>query len=260
MRSWSFGLVSVLALSGCLFGRKQEAPPPPIETLELVRARTDSLFTAGRELFRRGKWGQTLATLERAVVYMEYADPRRPLAHFMMGEAHMGDGNQLLAVREFRRVADEAPSDTLAADALLRAGDAYADLWRRPQLDPTYGESGLAIYRELTERYPRTPAARRAALRIQELQEKFAEKEFRAAMFYYRIKAYESAILLLRNVIALYPRTAVVQEALVKLVQSYRILRYEEDLRETCEYIEEFFPATLPEVRSLCPPAPPGDS
>lgn len=248
----AFPLLGVLLLSGCLFGRKA-TPPPPLETPDVVRARTDSLFELGREFFREGKWGKALQALDRAVIYMDYTDPRRPLGHFMMGEAQMGEGNQLMAVREFRRVADEAPSDTLAADALLRAGDAYADLWRKPQLDPTYGESALAVYRELATRYPTTPAARRAALRIQELQEMFAEKEYRAAMFYYRLKAYESAILMLRNVVALYPRTTVVQDALVRLVQSYRMLRYEEDLRETCEYIEEFFPATLPEVRSYCP-------
>src|SRR2546430_8850043 len=36
-------------------------------------------------------------------------------------------------------------------------------LWRKPELDPSYGESALAIYQELAGRYPGTDAAARRA-------------------------------------------------------------------------------------------------
>jgi outer membrane protein assembly factor BamD len=155
-------------------------------------------------------------------------------------------------VREFRRVADEQPDNPLAPDALLRAGDAYADLWRRPELDPTYGEAARSVYQEVGTRYGGTPAAARAALRLTALSEKFAQKEYQSALFYFRFKAYDSAILLLRGVIASYPRSQVVPDALERLVRAYQILGYKEDVKETCDYIVQYHPD--PEgPRRLCP-------
>lgn len=248
-------LAGVMVLSGCLF-RGKPKPPPPAETVETTRARADSLWLVANDHFRHGRWAKAARALDRGLLIMDYADPRRSRGHFMMGEALFGQGNQLQAVREFRRVADENAADPLAPDALVRAGDAYADLWGKPELDPTYGETAMTTYREVLERYPGSPAAQRASARILALQEKFAEKEFKTAMFYFRIKAFESAILSLRNLVATYPRTAIVPDALVKLVETYARLEYAEDLRETCQYVQRFFPDTYPraEQRS-CPPA-----
>jgi len=202
----------------------------------------DSLWTRAVAEFDRGRWSQAQKLFERLAPALPYGDPRYFRLHFFLGEALFAEGHQLQAVREFRRVADEQPEGELAPDALVRAGDAYADLWRRAELDPTYGESARAVYDEAGRRYPGTPAAGRAALRIAALNEKFAAKEYKNALFYYRFKAYDSAILLLRALIASYPRTAVVPDALGRLVRTYQILAYEEDVRETCNYISQYYP------------------
>ena len=252
---------SLVALGGCLFGGKNDPkPPPPIETVETTAKRADSLFEVGSAYFRAGKWNNASKALDRGVLIMTYDDPRRPLAHFMMGEILFAQDNQLQAVRELRRVADEGGTDSLAADALLRAGDAYAALWQKPELDPTYGETALSTYKEVQQRYEGTSAAKRAGARISQLQEQFAAKEYRTALFYYRLKAYDSAILSLRNVVASWPRTKVVPDALVKLVQTYYKLEYQEDLRETCKYITRFFPDTAPRVAATCPAAEPAET
>ena len=151
-------------------------------------------------------------------------------------------GSHLEAAREFRKTSDDTPNDPLAADALLRVGDVYADLWRRPELDPSYGQTALATYQELVNRYPGTNAATRAQGRIADLQERFAYKEYRAALYYFKLKAYDSAILYLKDVAATYPRAAITPEALVKLVQAYQKLGYKEDVEETCGYIRRFHP------------------
>jgi outer membrane protein assembly factor BamD len=242
-----------LLTAGCLFGGGGPRPAAPVETVETTRVRADSLWRVSNELFRRGKWSRLTPVLERTVMIMDYADPRRARGYFMLGEAQMGQGHFLQAVREFRRVADEAASESLAPDALLRAGDAYGALWRRPELDPTYGEQAMATYGEVLERYPGTTAAARAQQRITELREKFAWKEYRAALFYFRFKAYDSAILSLRGVIANYPRTAVAPEALAKLVEAYAIQGYQEDLRETCGFVSRFYPQVAPTVSRTCP-------
>jgi outer membrane protein assembly factor BamD len=251
-------VVGVVALSGCLFKGKPK-PPPPAETVEATAARADSLWREALRQFRAAKWNKAAVSLDRAMLIFDYADPRRPMAHFMMGEVLLAQDNQLQAVREFRKVADENASDALAPDALLRAGDAYAALWRRPELDPTYGETAMTTYREVLERYAGTTAAAQASQRILTLGELFAEKEYNTAMFYYRIKATDSAILSFRNIVATYPRTRIVPRTLEQLVRAYHRLDYVEDLKETCQYIARFFPDTAKRVVLECPAEAPGE-
>jgi outer membrane protein assembly factor BamD len=202
-----------------------------------------------------GKWGDAEKLLNRAVLEFAPGDSRVARAHFYLGEALFAQGRQLEAAREFRKASDETPNDPLAPEALLRLGDVYADLWRRPELDPTYGQTALSTYQELLNRYPGSGAAKRAELRIAELNERFAYKSYKAAVFYFRLKAYDSAILYLKDLVATYPKAAVVPDALIKLVQAYKALGYREDVQETCGYIQRFHPRA-PKVREVCPAKP----
>ena len=246
-RSMLIGLLAAVVACG---GRKPGGVPAPAPAEAL-----DSLWRRAEAAFARSDWTDAQKLFERAGPLLAPADPRYLRLHFYQGEILFAQGSQLQAIREFRRVADERPDDPLAPDALLRAGDAYADLWRRAELDPTYGETARTVYQEVGSRYGGTPAAARATVRLAELAEKFAAKEYKNAMFYFKFKAYDSAILMLRSVIANYPRSAVVPEALAHLVRAYQILDYQEDVKETCAYIAQYHPA--PDgPRRLCPATP----
>jgi outer membrane protein assembly factor BamD len=215
----------------------------------------DSLWTRAQAAIRRGKWGDAVKHLDRLLLEFPPGDPRVAQAHFFEGEAQFALGSHLQAVREFRKVSDDTPNDPLAPEALLRAGDTYADLWRRPELDPSYGQTALATYQELLNRYPEGSAAKRAQQRINDLQERFAIKEYKAALYYMRLKAYDSAILYLKDLVATYPRSSVAPDALLHLVQAYRTLGYKEDVQETCGYIRRFH-ASAPGVGKACPQGP----
>jgi outer membrane assembly lipoprotein YfiO len=249
---WLFTVTLFLA-AGC-GGKSPEVAPTPSSSAAAV----DSLWGRGEAAFNGGDFGAAQRLFDQLSPMMGEGDPRYLRLHFFMAEILLAQGNQLQAVREFRRVADERPDSPLAPEALLRAGDGYADLWRRAELDPTYGETARGVYQEVTTRYGGTPAAARAALRLAELSEKFAAKDYKTAVFYFRFKAYDSAILMFRSVIANYPRSAVVPGALERLVRSYQILGYQEDVKETCAYITQYHPdPTGP--RRLCPvPVAPG--
>ncbi len=221
---------------------------------EASRAQVDSLWQVANREFRRGKWAKALTQYERLALELNASDPLQVEVRFRIAECYFGQKEQLQAAREFRRVSDETPNHPLAPLALLRAGDAYADLWRRPELDDTYGKTAVATYRELASRYPDSKAAARAQARIAELEEMFAVKEFKAAQYYLRLKAYDSAILYLKDLVASYPRSRAAPAALLKLVEAYRRIGYLEDLRETCGYIHRFH-ATYPGAAEACPPA-----
>jgi outer membrane protein assembly factor BamD len=248
-------VLAALFLVACGGGPGNEnrtVAPAPVSAGGASAATLDSLWRQAEQAFRKGKWGDSEELLNRLLLEFPPGDPRIARAHFYLGEALFAQGRQLDAAREFRRTSDETPNDPLAPMALLRLGDVYADMWRRPELDPTYGQTALSTYQELMNRYPGSDAAKRAQLRLAELSERFATKAYKAALFYFRLKAYDSAILYLKDLVATYPKTSVVPEALIKLVQAYRALGYREDVQETCGYIRRFHPQAL-KSSDVCP-------
>jgi outer membrane protein assembly factor BamD len=254
--------LAITTLAGCGGGRSPEATTTPANTPDYEGAspqQVDSLYRLAERYVRQGRWDDAIKQLERLLLEFSPGDSRIAQARFWLGDAKFVTGAHLEAAREFRRVSDETPNDRLAPDALLRVGDVYSDLWRRPELDPTYGQTALSTYQELLNRYANSPAAARAQARIAELQERFAYKEYRAAIYYFKLKAYDSAILYLKDLVATYPRAAVAPDALLKLVEAYRRLGYQEDVQETCGYLRRFHPDAL-RGDTHCPGPPAGTS
>jgi outer membrane protein assembly factor BamD len=248
------GLVLLTACGGGRPRKEPEVAPTPVTASS---ATIDSMWRRAEFAVRHGKWGDAEKLIDRVLLEFPPGDSRIARAHYYLGEAYYAQGRQLEAAREFRKASDETPNDPIAPDALLRLGDVYSDLWRRPELDPTYGQTSLATYQELLNRYPGTNAAERAQLRIAELNERFAYKAYKSAVYYFRLKAYDSAILYLKDLVATYPKATVVPDALVKLVQAYKTLGYREDVQETCGYIRRFHPKA-PGAKNVCPAEPAG--
>lgn len=247
--------IPILLLTGACGGSAVGAAPvaPTSGAEALSGAQLDSLWATANAAFREGDWTETLLRVDRFALEAPRTDPRQVEAHMLRGEAHFGRGERLEAAREFRRLSDGYPSHTLAAEALLRVGDAYAELWRRPELDPSYGETARATFQELLNRYPGTSAAARAQVRLDELNDQFALKAYKAAQYYLRYKADNSAVIYLRDLLREYPRADVAPAAVLDLIRTYNRLGYVEDARETCGYLRRFHPGTAG-TDDACPP------
>jgi outer membrane protein assembly factor BamD len=243
---------ALLVLGACSHGppASQLAPVPVDPTVSKLR--TDSMWNKGLKDFRHGAFRSASEIFQRVLLEFAAGDPRIPQAHFYLGETYFATGSQLQAVREFRKVSDDFPNNPLAPEALDRAGDAYASLWRKPALDPTYGRSALATYTELLNRYPDSPAAAKARVSVADLNDKFAYKEWQTARYYLRLKAYDSAILYMKALVAAYPNTPSAQAALVQLVTTYRALGYVEDAQDMCGALQQYHPDTK-DLGKLCP-------
>jgi outer membrane protein assembly factor BamD len=247
-------LAIVLLLTAACGGGTPDTAPDPQATLRATPEQLDSLWLAAEARLAEEEWNDAAVIYQRLMLELPRGDRRLAASRLALGEARMGQKSYLQAVREFRRTADEHPTDSLAAVGLLRAGDGYAKLWRRPELDPTYGAQAIATWQELLTRYPESPEATAGRDRIRGLEEWYAVKSYKAAEFYLKYKAYDSAILYLKDLVARYPGASVVPEALGKLVGAYRELGYVEDIEEVCGY----FRSTHPEAAQLaeaCPAA-----
>ena len=225
--------VSLLLLSGC--GAKLDPSQHPTP---------ESLYEASMKAYRSGRWNAARQGFQRLTFELPPRDDRSADVRYYLAECMLQQGERLEAARQFRRVADEYPRHRLAPDALLRAGDAYLKLWSNPELDPAYGETALATYTELLGRFPSSPAAPRAQLRVAQLNERFAAKDFRNGDFYLRFRAYDSAIIYFKDIIARYPRTSYAPKAVLGLVKAYDRIGYDEEKHEMCLHLEQYYPGT----------------
>ncbi|HXF96810.1 MAG TPA: outer membrane protein assembly factor BamD [Gemmatimonadales bacterium] len=207
-----------------------------------VAPRPETLLNEARREFRQGHFRQSLLLFQRLIFELPPGHPDLPEVRYYLAESHFQTGDRVQAASEFRRVADQHPASPYAPLALLRAGDAHLRMWRRPELDPTPGQTALAIYQELAGRYPGTDAAARAQLHVRQLREWFADKAYKNGMFYLRRKAYDSAIIYFKDVVANYPDTPRAPDALLRLVDTYRAIGYGEEREETCAHLRRFYP------------------
>jgi outer membrane assembly lipoprotein YfiO len=210
------------------------------------------LLEVSEDLFRHGKCGDAALGFQRVTALMPVRDSAAVRARFLLAECHFDAGEFLEAARQFRRVANEAPTHPLAQTALLRAGDSQAELWTRPELDPTYGQAAKVTYQEVAARYPRTTVSARASAKLAALAEKFAEKEFKNGNYYFRLGANTSALLYYRSVVSEYGATSFAPLALVKMVEAYNKLGYEDERDETCSNLRRFYP-NAPRLDDVCP-------
>jgi outer membrane protein assembly factor BamD len=241
-RSILLGLVATLVVGGC--GRPLDVSqfPTPL-----------ALYEAGMEKFRDRKWADAILAFERLTLDVGARDPLLPLAHWHLGLARLSNDERLLAAQSFTRLAEQAPDDTLADDAIFQAARAYSGLWRRPELDPQYGLLAETQYRLLLALYPDSRFADSASVSLRRLDDRFARKDYDIGMHYVRRRAYDSAIIFFKDVVRNHPESDVARLSMLRLVEVYRLpaLNYREDAAEVCSALRAAYP-TDPAVLAAC--------
>ena len=243
------GILACLLLGSCAAcGGPTQANTAPDVQPEVEMAR-------GMQLFRHGQFRKAQLVFQRLTFEFSVTQEELAQARYYVAECSFQLGDYVQAASDFRKVADEFSTSQYAPTALLRAGDSNLRLWHRPELDPSYGEAALAIYQELAGRYPESDAAGRARLHVRRLESQFAEKAYKTGIFYMRRKAFDSAIIYFKDVIANYPNAQRAPDALLRLVDSYRAIGYTQEMQETCEHLRRFYP-NASQLQASCPPPP----
>jgi outer membrane protein assembly factor BamD len=206
-----------------------------------------AVYDSSMAAYRVGDCDFAEAGFKQVALSYPARDERQADARFYTAECLFNRRQLLEAARVFRRITDEFPRHRLAPDALLRTGDAYAEMWKTPDLDPTYGETAVATYQELMQRFRGTPAADRARLRIAQMESWMAGKEFKSGTYYIRMRAYDSAIIYFRGVVANYPQSDFASLSVVKLIEIYERLDYQEEKNEMCGYLSRYYPGAMAE-------------
>ncbi|MGQ0537613.1 MAG: outer membrane protein assembly factor BamD [Gemmatimonadaceae bacterium] len=214
---------------------------------------SDTLFQAAMREYQARRWANAVAAFEKLTLDLPARDTLLPLAHFYLAKSHLGRREFLLAAQSFKRLAESFATDTLADDAQYEAARAYHNLWRKPQLDPNYGELAAAEYQTLIALYPDSELKDDAERQIRALNEWFAIKDYDNGLHYLRRKAYDSAIIYFKDVVERYPDTRKAREAYIRLAEAYDVIRWREDKQEVCTALHQRYPRDR-EVVDVCGP------
>src|SRR5690606_16312391 len=188
----------------------------------------DQLFERGMAAYEARKWSEAIRAFER--ITMEYpTHPRIQEARFRLADSYFGRKEYVTAASEFVRLATDYPSGSWADDARVKACEAYYELSPKPALDQQDTPAAIHHCRSLGNHPPSSEFAPLAEAKVAELRNKLAVKVLESAEFYYQRKAYDPAILYFEDVLREYPDTPVVPRALLRLVEIYVELGYEEE-------------------------------
>jgi len=241
MPRFRIAVLSLVLAAACHRGPRVVTGPTPEQSL--ARA---------TQAFRHGDFRRSQELYQKLLFDLGPGSAQLPEVRYFLAESNMQLGQMIEAAHQFRQVADQFPESPYAPVALLRAGDANMRSWHDPDLDPSYGQAALAIYQELQGRYPQSDAAGRARLHAVQVRAWLADKSYKNGVFYLRRRAYDSAIIYFKDVIATYPETPRVADALLRLIDAYAAIGYASELRETCDNLRRYHPEAAGQTRA-CP-------
>jgi len=206
--------------------------------------------------FNAHHYDNAAKAFERLTTDLPPRDPRMPVAFFYLAKSQEKNGEHLLAAKSYSRIYEQFPEDSLADDGLLFSGLAYQAMWRKPNLDATYGESAQTQYNTLLGLYPDSPLVPRANQQLAKLEEWFATKDYDTGTHYLKRKAFDSAIIYFKDVIRLHPTAAKTREAYVRLHDAYGSINYKDDARDLCDAMRKAYPSDR-DVNRVCGAASP---
>jgi outer membrane protein assembly factor BamD len=215
----------------------------------------DKLYQAAMAEYKAGRYDNAAKAFEKLTLDLPARDPRLPLAFYYLAQSHSKNGEELLAAATYNRLIDAFPQDTLVDDALFLSGRAYEREWRHPELDATYGRSAITAYESLIASYPDSPFAKRAQGELTKLDEWLAEKDYTTGYLYLKRKAFDSAILYFKDVIRQHPNAKKAKDAYLRLLESYKAIKYTEDARDLCDAMRKAY-SNDGDVLKACGPAP----
>lgn len=222
---------------------------------------TDALFAASLAELNKKKWDNAISGFEKLTLDLSARDTILPLAHWYLAQAHEGKKEFILAATSYSRLAEAFPDDTLGDNALFASGRSYLKLWRNPTLDPQYATLAQVQFRQLLNVYPDSPMRGDAEKSLLAIDEQFAAKDYLTGLFYVRRNAFDSSIIMFKDVVKNYPNTDHARMALLRMVEVYRQPRmnYKEEAAETCGTLRTAYSGD-PEVARICPVAAAVDS
>lgn len=211
------------------------------------RLRYDSpqeAFEKGKELYDVGKYGRAIEYFQGVFDYGRTTEHAAD-AQFYLAKSYYDNGQYILSSNEYTRFIDIYRNDPRVEEAEFERAMSYFMQSPKYELDQTPTEQAITYFQLFLDRYPNSDRKDDAEMRIRDLREKLAHKEFAAAELYERREIYQAAALSFERVFDLYPDTRWADDALVGAIRTYILFaeqsvvsRQEERLQAAVDHYE----------------------
>jgi outer membrane protein assembly factor BamD len=204
LRPWV--LVIVAALAACA-GKSKMVPAP-------------ELWETANEAYDEEAYDLAIEHYKKLLDQYPF-DANAEEAELRIGYAYFLAGRYDEAVAAFEDFERMHPTSKHLASVEYHRGLAHLAPYRTPDRDRAYATKAITSFRNVTDRFPGTPWADRAELRIRECREILARHEQFVADFYLSRKSLRAAEARLRHLLEEYPDMDATVDTLVQFANTY---------------------------------------
>jgi outer membrane protein assembly factor BamD len=181
---------------------------------------SDKLWTEANQAMADEAWD--LAVQNYKALLEQYPfDPNAEEAELRIAEAYFNSGRYPEAIAAFGDFERMHPTSENLAQIEYRRGMAYLAQHRSSDRDQQAIKNALESFQNIVDRYPDTPWASRAGLRVRECREDLADHDAGIAKFYLERGSLRAAESRLRGLLTDYPETYATAEALDHFAKIY---------------------------------------
>lgn len=213
-------LAAMLALTTACTNKRVNNPLAKVDSKQPDKV----LFDRGMDAMKHNHFDVARITMQTLIA--TYPDSefiaRAKLALADSWYAEGGSAALAQAKQEYQDFQTFFPNMPEAAEAQLKIANIDFGLMEKPDRDFTHAVQAEQEYRQVIQQYPENKKiVAQAKLKLMEVQEVIAEREYRVGRFYYLRDSYPAAIARLQSLVDRYPLYSKADEVLYLIGQSY---------------------------------------
>ncbi|HXQ44988.1 MAG TPA: outer membrane protein assembly factor BamD [Caulobacteraceae bacterium] len=232
-------LIAAVALSGCnLLNRNKNK-----EDTTYAEQPVEQLYSVGAERLDAHRWSDAVTyfkEVERQHPYSEWS--RRAI--LMEAYAHYQNNDYTSAVADSERFLELYPGNSSAVYAYYLKAQCYFEQILDVGRDQGATQQALTAETEVARRFPHTPYAADARVKIDMIHDQLAGKEMAVGRFYEQNGDMLAAIGRFKTVIDKYQTTSHTPEALERLVEGYLTLGLIQEAKENAAVLGYNYPGS----------------
>jgi len=220
LRTPVIALGLTLALTTACTNKKVSNPLAKVDSKQPDKV----LFDRGMDAMKHNRFDVARITMQTLIA--TYPDSefvaRAKLALADSWYAEGGSAGLAQAKQEYQDFQTFFPNMPEAAEAQLKIANIDFGEMEKPDRDFTHAVQAEQEYRQVIQQYPENQkVVAEAKLKLMEVQEVIAEREFRVGRFYYLRGSYMAAVARLQSLVDRYPLYSKADDALFLIGQSY---------------------------------------
>jgi outer membrane assembly lipoprotein YfiO len=196
-------------------------------------------FARGEKLLKEGRHLQAIEALERFRTEHPGSD-RIDDAIFLLGRAHQGAGEHLLAREEFGRLLRDFPQSEHREDAHFEQAVSWLSEAHAAALDPEPTEEALASFRSYLRIYPDGAHRAEAETAVARCLDRLAVKAYLNGRTYLQLKQGKAARIYFEKALEISPEFSRAGEALLGLGRAAELAGEPEEARAAYRRLLEF--------------------